>query len=78
MKKLQHQNSWAVTGEESETFEEHKNEALRQTDLASSAKLKGAKVLDGKILLMEERNKSIQQFYENKILQLRAVLLQQG
>lgn len=36
------------------------------------------RALEGKILLLEERGKNIQQFYENKLAQLRTVLARQG
>lgn len=36
------------------------------------------KTAEGKIMLLEERGKSIQLFYENKIAQLKAVLAKQN
>lgn len=72
MRKLQHQNSCNLTLEELTSTED---ERLRQTDLG---KQKETRTLEGKILLLEERGKSIQQFYENKIAQLKVVLLKQN
>lgn len=58
MRKLQHQNSCHVTGLE---ITDPANAPQHRTDLSSSPKeLRG---LEGKILLLEERGKGIQQFY---------------
>jgi hypothetical protein len=72
MRKLHHQNSCHVTAVETSHTDHH-----QQTDLSPSAH-KEVKALEGKILLLEERGKTIQQFYENKLSQLRAVLAKQG
>lgn len=74
MRKLQHQNSCHVAA--LQTSDSPESGQLQQTELACSQR--EARGLEGKILLLEERGKGIQQFYENKLAQLRTVLVRQG
>ena len=60
MRKLQHQNSCHEAA--LETSDPFDGDHLPLTDLAPSPQ-KEAKALEGKILLLEERGKNIQQFY---------------
>lgn len=72
MRKLQHQSSCRVAALETTD----PLDSQLQNDLPSP--MKEVRAAEGKILLLEERGKGIQQFYENKLSQLRAVLARQG
>lgn len=78
MRKLYHQSSDTIKTEESKKKCNGSGDLLAQTDLGGSEDVAMTRELEGKILLMEERNKSILTFYENKISQLKKVLTKQG
>lgn len=48
-----------------------------QTELPSESNDTYLRSLEGKILVLEERNKSIQNFYQQKIAQLKQLLSKQ-
>ena len=75
MKKLQHQNSCAKTYE-------RPGVSHQSADFPGELPLENTsgmvKSIEGKILLLEERNKSSLNFYEQKIEQLKQVLNRQN
>lgn len=75
MRKLQHINSWTVGSEESSESRQEE-ERLRESEVG--VRQREIKALEGKILLLEEKSKGIQQFYEAKIAHLRTILAQQN
>ncbi len=63
MKKLYHPNSCNAKTQESNKKSSESADLLIQTDIGGSADSTAIRSLEGKILVMEERNKSIQAFY---------------
>jgi hypothetical protein len=76
MRKLQHINSWTVGSEEESSGSRQEEERARESEVG--VRVREIKALEGKILLLEEKSKGIQQFYEAKIAHLRTVLAKQN
>jgi hypothetical protein len=74
MKKLQHQNSCADHPSEGGSPWRHSADHISHPPCLPHS----VPALEGKILLLEERNKAILTFYEQKIIQLKHVLSKQN